>query len=246
MTPARAIVEAKPNGVPPARADVLLAAIRHLGGLLDDLELVRIANGNRIGAMERDLGDSFGIDAIQPHLRAVEHQVKLELIRLWRKHSLAPWASDYRGLGEKSIARLVAIIGDPADRANVAKLWAYCGHGDPARLVKRKGMTQAELFKQGNPRAKKQVWLVATSLLKAGNRDVYNATRLKYQDATHQSACVRCGPAGRPALPGSALSDGHKHARALRATGKAFLLDLWLASRQQASETHSVTAGDES
>jgi len=93
-------------------------------------------------------------------------------------------------------------------------------------------MTQAELFKAGNPRAKKQVWLIATSLLKAGNRDAYDAARLKYQDAVHESSCVRCGPAGHPALPGSPLSDGHKHARALRALGKAFLIDLWLAARE--------------
>lgn len=216
----------------------MLAGIRHLGGLLDDLEHVRIANGNRIGAMEREFGDAFGLDAIQAHLRATEHQAELELIRLWRKHPLAPWAKGYLGLGEKSIARLIAIVGDPAERPNPGKLFAYCGHGDAARSIKRKGMTQAELFKAGSPRAKKQVWLIATSMLKAGNRDVYDGTRLKYQDALHQAACARCGPAGHPALPGSALSDGHKHARALRALGKAFLLDLWLAAR----DLHTTSA----
>jgi hypothetical protein len=208
----------------------LLAAIRHLGGLLDDLEGARIATGNRIGAMEREYGDAFGLDAIQGHLVATEHQAQLELIRMWRRHPLAPWAKAYLGVGEKSIARLVAIIGDPAERPNVGKLHAYCGLGDPARIAKRKGMTQAELFKQGNPRAKKQVWLIATSLLKAGNRDIYDARRLRDQEAVHEAACVRCGPAGHPALPGSPLSDGHKHARALRALGKSFLLDLWLAA----------------
>jgi hypothetical protein len=223
-------------------SEQLLSAIRHLGGLLDDLEAVRIANGNRIGAIEREYGDAFGLDAIQAHLRATEHQAELELIRLWRRHPLAPWAKDYRGVGEKSIARLVAIVGDPADRPNPGKLFAYCGHGDPARSVKRKGMTQAELFKAGNPRAKKQVWLIATSLLKAGNRDAYDAARLKYQDALHEAACVRCGPAGHPALPGSPLSDGHKHARGLRALGKTFLLDLWLAARDLHLKSDSYPA----
>lgn len=209
----------------------LLAAIRHLGGLLDDLEKARIANGNRIGAMEREYGEAFGLDAIQQHLRATEHQAELELVRLWRNHPLAPWAKGYLGVGEKSISRLVAIIGEPADRPNVAKLWAYCGHGDPARIGKKKGMTQAELFKQGNPRAKKQTWLIATAMLKSGNRDAYDARRLRDQEATHERACPRCGPAGHPALPGSPLSDGHKHARALRGQGKAFLLDLWITAR---------------
>lgn len=210
--------------------DQLLAAIRHLGGLLDDLEGARIANGNRIGAMEREFGDAFGLDAIQGHLRATEHQAELELARLWRRHPLAPWAKDYLGVGEKSIARLIAIVGDPAERPNPGKLFAYCGHGDPARSIKRKGMTQAELFKMGSPRAKKQVWLIATSLLKAGNRDAYDAERLRVAEKLHERNCVRCGPSGHPALPGSPWSDGHKHASALRVMGRAFLLDLWLAA----------------
>lgn len=250
----------------------LLFTIRVLGNLLDDLERVRIMNSNRIGAMERELGFSTpGLQIAQQSLRAIEHECELELCRVWRKHPLAPWAKTYRGLGEKSIARLIAVIGDPATRIEghttydtqdataleghsihdtqsgfalelertVSQLWAYCGHGDPARSYKRKGMTQEELFKQGSPRAKKQVWLISTSLLKAGNREVYDATRAKYAEARHEKACPRCGPGGHPALPGSALSDGHKHARALRAVGKAFLKDLWIASRQSRTETQA-------
>lgn len=65
----------------------------------------------------------------------------------------------------------------------------------------------------------------------AGVRPLGDGARLKYQNAVHEASCVRCGPAGHPAFPGSDLSDGHKHARALRALGKAFLLTLWLAAR---------------
>ena len=231
-SPARATLAANPNGSPPAQA-YDLTSIRHLGRLLDDLETLRIMNGNRIGAAERELGDAL------PHLHYIlepladaEHRAELELKRAWRKHPLAPWAAGYRGLGEKSIARLIASIGDPAERPNVAKLWAYCGHGDPNRAGHvPKGATQAELFKRGNPRAKKQTWLIATSLLKAGNRDAYDAARLRYQAAKHERPCPRCGPAGHPAPAGSDLSDGHKHARALRALGKSFLVDLWVAAR---------------
>ena len=39
--------------------------------------------------------------------------------------------------------------------------------------------------------------------------------------------CKRCGPSGRPALPGSPWSDAHRHADALRVTGKEFLRLLW-------------------
>lgn len=242
--PARDISVTTPIHDTPARAD--LDTIRTLGSLLDDLELVRIMNGNRIGALEREYGDSLPhLSVIQKQLAAVEHLAHLELVRAWRKHQLAPWAKDYRGVGEKSIARLVAIVGDPAERPNVAKLWAYCGHGNPARK-RAKGMTQEELFKLGNPRAKKQVWLIATSLLKAGNRDVYDTRREQTKDRVHERVCVRCGPSGSPALPGSPWSDGHKHADALRVLGKSFLRDLWIASRHAAADAHTNNVGGES
>lgn len=226
-TPARATPPSMPIRGTPARA-----TIRTLGRLLDDLEHVRVQNGNRIEALERAGYERLPhLQAIQELLRAVEHAAELELVRAWRHHPLADWAKTYHGLGEKSAARLLAEIGDPSERSNPAKLLAYCGHGDPHHAGQiPKNATQEELFRRGNPRAKKQVWLIATSLLRAGNRDAYDQARMRYAEACHEKPCVRCGPPGHPAPPGSPLSDGHKHARALRALGKRFLLDLWLAA----------------
>lgn len=85
--------------------------------------------------------------------------------------------------------------------------------------------------------ARKRAWLIATSCLKqrAGTRyrDVYDNTRAKYAEAVHRVPCVRCGPAGKPAEPGTDLSDGHKHGRALRAIAKTVLKDLWVEARRQ-------------
>lgn len=283
--PARAIAHSTSKEHPPARVD--LDTIKALGGLLDDLELVRVMNGNRIGALEREHGEALPhLLDIQDRVAAIEHLAHLELVRAWRKYPvLALWGKGYIGVGEKSIARLVAIIGDPAERPNVAKLWAYCGHGDAARK-RAKGMSQDELFRLGNPRAKKQVHLIAEALmnrmcascrrekdarrialgLRANQsppwapppadcscesdgltgRVVYDETRAKYADALHESPCPQCGPAGKPALPGSPLSDGHKHARALRKVGKDFLRDLWIASRHDRNDDHSLAAGGDS
>ena len=63
-------------------------------------------------------------------------------------------------------------------------------------------------------------------------RAVYDDTRAKYADATHQHPCARCGPKGKPAQPGTPLSDGHKHARALRNVAKEILKDLWREARR--------------
>lgn len=83
--------------------------------------------------------------------------------------------------------------------------------------------------------AKTRAYLVAESCIKQRTspfRAVYDDTRAKYADAIHQVPCARCGPSGKPAPAGSPLSDGHKHARAMRAVSKAVLKELWRESKR--------------
>lgn len=143
------------------------------------------------------------------------------------------------------------LVADEHYLRNVAKLWAYCGHGDPTRR-KRKGMSQDDALALGSPQAKKLVWLLSVACIKQvgtgtdhvlpGNqsviarrrspyRDVYDARRLSTADRTHGTDCVRCGPSGNPAQVGTPWSDGHKHADATRIVGKMILKDLWLVAR---------------
>lgn len=68
-------------------------------------------------------------------------------------------------------------------------------------------------------------------------RVIYDQGRIKYADATHKGACVRCGPKGKPAAAGSPLSDAHKHARARRLVMKELLKDLW----REAKRLHEAT-----
>lgn len=253
--------------------DRSLETIRTLGRLLDDLERVRIMNSNRIGALERAHGDPLPhLVEISRPLNQAEHLAELELVRAWRKHPLAGWAKEIRGLGEKSIARLIAEVGDPAigskghwvttseDGASdisddqgedapknrewiiderfertVSQLWAYCGVGDPARSRIPKGAVQSDLLKRGKPRAKKQLYLIATSMLKSGIRggeaispwgEFYVSARQKYADRVHTSDCPPChASAGEPWRP------GHQHMAALRLMEKEFLKELWKQSR---------------
>ncbi len=86
-----------------------------------------------------------------------------------------------------------------------------------------------------SPTAKMRAYLVAEACMKCRQspyRAVYDDTRLKYADAIHNVECRRCGPSGKPASVGSPLSDGHKHARALRAVAKEVLRDLWRESKR--------------
>ena len=228
--------------------DERLLTIKTLGNMLDNLENTRTRNGNAIGALERERGSALPhLEAIQELLVHVEHQAELELKRAWRQHPLRSWANEYPGVGEKLIARLVAEIGDPGTRPNVAKLRAYCGHGDPARK-RHSGMTQEEAFKLGNPKAKKICWLIGESFVKVNRgpgRENYDKARVKYADRVHETACVRCGPAGHPAAPGSPWSLNHQHQAAKRYAVKQFLKDLWVASRHQSSDDQRPPAGGE-
>lgn len=83
--------------------------------------------------------------------------------------------------------------------------------------------------------AKMRIFLIAESCVKKRDspyRKVYDDTREKYADAVHAVECKRCGPSGKPAQPGSPISAGHQHARALRAVSKAVLKDIWIEARR--------------
>jgi transposase len=213
----------------------LLDTIKTLGRLLDDIERVRIMNGNRIGALERTYGDSLPhLVVIGESLARVEAEAEKELVRAWRQHPLAPWAAEIQGAGEKLTARLIAEIGDPAERPNPAKLWAYCGMGEPLRNEIPRNATQEELFKRGNPKAKKRAYLLAVQFRRTPSspyRALYEQARERYAERTHSRLCKRCGPSGHPAQIGSPWSLGHQDAAAIRLVAKAFLLDLWKAAR---------------
>jgi hypothetical protein len=228
--------------------DDLLLTIKTLGNELDDLERVRIMTSNRVGALTREFGSALPeLEIVEENLRLIEHVAELNLKRAWRKHPLAPWAKGIPGVGEKLIARLVAEIGAPSTRPNPAKLWAYCGLGDPARK-RVKGMSQEEAFKMGNPRAKQICWLIGESFVRVNKgpyRDAYDQMRAKYAERIHEKPCIRCGPAGKPAPPGSPWSLKHQHEAAKRYAVKMFLKDLWIASRQTPDEAQDLCAGDQ-
>lgn len=110
---------------------------------------------------------------------------------------------------------------------------AFATHAPSAGVAPKRARGQKANW---SATAKMRAYLVAESCMKQPSgsryRDVYEATRAKYAEAAHAVECVRCGPKGKPAQPGSALSEGHKHARALRAVAKEVLRDLWREAKR--------------
>lgn len=213
---------------------------------LDDQEKARIALENRIRAMgEYNLHDEL-FDELLLRVKGLEKEAEKALKKHLRKLPLYPWISSQVGLGEKQMGRLLGAIGDPYLRPifdddnnlveevprTVSQLWAYCGYGveNGEAPRRRKGV-------QGNwnETARMRVRLISESCIKQSHspyRTVYDEAREKYEDALHPVVCVRCGPSGKPAEANSPLSDGHKHARALRIVSKEILKDLWIESKR--------------
>lgn len=231
-----------------------LPGLSLLAESLNDMERVRIATENRFRSLTRPLSEvdedgvtrGLGFDISHPTvahtaqlldgLEKLEKQTILDIQKDVRTTPFAAWIKSQKGVGEKQAARMLAAIGDPYwnslyDRPRtVSELWAYCGYsviGGAAQ--KRTKGTKANWSAD----AKMRVYLVATSCVKSTGhyREVYDAARAQYDEAVHPVDCVRCGPAGKPALAGSLLSPGHQHARALRRISKEILKDLWLVGR---------------
>lgn len=248
-SPAASIAEGHATQVQASLVDPFLALC---ADMVDDLEKVRIANENRLRQLTRSETDADGLDrgfgldeshrdvarvaALVETLCKSEHQATLDLNRKMRAHPLGAWVAVSPGVGEKQAARLLAALGDPAWNnatgtwASLRELWSFAGYGDAAAQVRRRGQRNT-----WNADAKMRTYLMAVSCVKVGRgpyRAVYDEGRARYDQAVHESECKRCGPAGHPAQPGSALSAGHQHARAIRLVCKALLRDLWREARR--------------
>lgn len=246
------------------------ALISLLASTLDGFEHLRIQTGNRAAQATRSEPDKdgtirgFGLDpdspiaasllSAQEGLKKLENQVERELERHMKAHPLGPWIISKRGLGLKTAARLIGVIGDPYLKVVVAEdgswtrvprgvrsLYAYCGmHVVTATEGAESGAGEAPRRRRGtksnwSETARKRLYNIAIAQRYGranAYRPVYDAAKAKAQAATHATACVRCGPAGKPALAGTPLGGGHAEGRALRAVSKQVLKELWRESRR--------------
>jgi len=198
--------------------------------MFEDAQKARIAATNRA---ERGGVAPDPYVAQLEHLAHAEHQLALAMRRHYRKvvpEQIVTWQKETPGIGEHLLARLLGVIGHPVhtrlhrwegegkervlvdlgpmDR-RVSDLWSYCGYGDPNRK-RKKGMSAEDAAGLGSPRAKTIVHLLAEACMKQRTspyRAVYDDGREKYEARD--------------------WTDGHRHAAALRLTGKEMLKDLW-------------------
>lgn len=104
--------------------------------VLEDIEGIRKANGNRYGKLtgmtpegkewkpDKDGQQrSFGLSEDNPHvvkflsiyteIRKVENQAVRDLENAMKRHPIGPWVDSQKGLGYKQVGRLLGAVGDP-------------------------------------------------------------------------------------------------------------------------------------
>lgn len=114
----------------PSELDTLQAVLGLYARELLDIQRMRVAQGNRVAAMERDgLPEEFvafardTLDTLKTKERALNAYLGKQVAR----HPLAPWVKEQRGIGLPGFARLIGITGSLDRFGTVSKLWAYLG-----------------------------------------------------------------------------------------------------------------------
>ena len=180
--------------------EVVPATMGVAASSLDDIEKVRISTNNRLSAMvatrvgEDGVDRGWGLDANDPNVIAqcelldrLAEAEKLAIKALSstiKSSALHGWVKDQKGVGDKTICRLLAVVGDPFYHAReerirtLPELWAYCGlHTVPMegyseddtehRVAARRRKGQKANW---NAEARKRIHIICDSLIKQGVR----------------------------------------------------------------------------
>lgn len=180
-----------------------------------------------------DHGAVIATQTFFDELGKVESDVVKKLEKRMKAHPLGPFVKRHNGLGNKTVARLLAAVGDPAynsftgEPRMLSQLWQYAGHGSESKFTKG----QQSFW---NSEAKTRLFIIAERCKVTGKqsgskyRDIYDNRKAETEGKRHTTACAQC----KHAEPGDPWKDGHREADALRITGKEILRDLWLEARK--------------
>lgn len=228
-----------------------------LAQTLQDYETLRIAEEHRlrIFSMPSDVPDEDGVcrgfgyaedsDEVQivkgliDPLKELEHRTVLSLQKRMRVNPIWPYFKDVKGVGEKTLARLMACIGDPYLRPlddgsyeprTVSQLWAYCGmHTMPNKdgeIVAAKRMKGVQA--NWNTEAKTRLFLLSQGLLRQGIRKDADGN----QFAVTPYGQLYLDRRAHTAVTHPEWNPGHGLNDALRIMGKELLKQLWRAARE--------------
>lgn len=156
--------------------------------------------------------------------------------------SLPVWtefAEPIPGVGETSLAIIVAEAGDLSNYPSKGHLWKRMGlaviDGRPQGRPGKGATAQDWIDEKYSPLRRSRMWTIGDALIKAQGpyREVYLARKL-YERERAEAAGLTVAPSGKIPAKRAAefISDGHIHRRAQRYMEKRLLRDLWQAWRR--------------
>lgn len=218
---------------------------------LDDEESKRIACENRLRILTCNQPDKdginrgFGLTEQHPNVmllsisleadKAAEKQAIKSLEKAMKNNPLYPWLKTVKGVGEKTMARLLASIGDPYVREDgsprtVSQLWAYCGLHVLEDVDGNHVAAKCMKGQQANWKtiAKTRLHVIEECMIKAGIRKTDTGERYAishygelYLDRRMHTDEIH-----------PEWNDAHKHNDAMRIMGKQFLKELWIEAKR--------------
>lgn len=222
---------------------------------VDDLEGVRKAMENRIRQITNDQIDSDGVlrGLAEPEnsptvvslrvsldeITKAEKEAVRNLEKVMKNHPLGPWIKEQNGLGLKTVARLLAAVGDPywntlyGRPRTVSELWAYCGLAvRPDGCIQRRQKGQKSNW---SDTAKMRVWNIVQPIIKNRNspyRHLYDQVKEGYQGRVYDERYAGRKLKGATIVAGDPIPAGHINAMTERIVMKAILKDLWIESKR--------------
>lgn len=161
------------------------------------------------------------------------------------------WAKDVRGFGARSLATLVAEIGDLDNYATVARVWKRMGVGvlDGVRQGGLSKSASKEQWIEHGYKAKRRalLFVVGDCLVKSNGDGYYRAVylgRKQYEIAKAMEHGLLVAPAARipKAMREQYVFEGVIHKRAQRYMEKRLLKHLWQAWRAQKPDNDMTVA----
>lgn len=242
------------------------AALVVLADQLDDVESarVRVANQYQSLTTERDENnpqgkgfapDSYPAELLGDRLAKLVDEEKATtklLEEAVREHPLGEWIASRKGIGEKTIGRLLAIVENPAWHPvhgrprGLRELYAYCGMAVvDGRSPRRTRGVQGNW----NVKARTRLFVIAQGAIKGHGYDFrpfYDEGRERYAEAVHRVECRNslppnpqkavngCGTKVHPEWGevGTPWRPAHQDRGALRLVAKAVLRDMWETARE--------------
>ena len=228
--------------------------------IVDDAERSRVANENRYRSLTSDAEWGKLISAQHPvaaelagmiaGLQEIEKVAVKGLKRAMKDHALGPFVQRTTGLGLKTAARFLGLVGDPymhplKDRPRtVSELWAFCGlhvlNGDH-RAIDTQRTSVASEVPAGQGRNDTHVHAAGRAPRRSKGIKVNWSTKAKTRAYLMAECCLKAKTSpyravylarrAHTAVTHPDWTKGHSHADGLRIAMKAILRDLWIEAK---------------